>query len=147
MRIPRAALLFVIAMALVLAVALFLRTRAQAADVHVGVSIGVPAPPPIVLEAPPRVVAVPAVPGVLYAPDVSFNFFVYGGRYWTWHDGGWFAAPSYGGPWAYVPAAGVPRPVVVVPARYYKVPPRWARKHHRHGKHGHRRGRGHGHDD
>ena len=98
-----------------------------AAEVNVNVSIG---PPPVIFAAPPRVVAIPQTP-VYYAPDTSYNVFVYGGRYFSFHEGNWFMAPSHGGPWAFVPVEQVPRPVIGVPVRYYKIPPghakRWAR--------------------
>lgn len=94
----------------------------HAADVRVGVNIGVPAPPVIVLPAPPQLVVVPGTP-VYYAPSLSVNFFAYGGRYYTLHDGAWFVATKHGGPWTLVPVERVPRPVLGVPVAYYKVPP------------------------
>ena len=127
----------------------------RAADVHVGINVGVPPPPVVALPAPPSYVAVPGVPAVSYAPEVSFNLFTYGGQYYTYNDGNWFLAPAYGQPWVYVPPARVPRPVLAVPVRYYRVPPgHWKKVHghphgwhhghdHGHGNHGH----GHGHDD
>lgn len=87
------------------------------AEVHVGVSI--PAPPSIVINSPPRLVVVPGVPTVQYAPDLGFNFFVYDNAYYTYHNGGWFTATSYGGPWTYVERVHVPRPIISVPNRYY----------------------------
>lgn len=140
-----------------------LPTAAQAADVHVGINIGLPPPPAFVLPAPPRLAIVPTTPAVRYAPDLQFNFFGYGGRYYTFHEGAWFVAASYGAPWVYMPMPEVPRAVRVVPARYYRVPPghcrgpghRHARgydhdydddDHHGHGR-GHHRGHGHGHHD
>lgn len=96
---------------------------ALAADVHVGINIGIPAPPSIVFPAPPQLVVVPSTPAVRYAPEVDANLFFYRGRYYTLHDGAWFAAPTYSGPWGYVERVRVPRAVLVVPARYYRVPP------------------------
>lgn len=131
----------------------------RAADVHVGINVGVPAPPPVVaLPGPPGIVAVPGVPAVSYAPQVSFNLFAYGGQYYTYDNGNWFLAPTYGQPWAYVPREHVPRQVLAVPVRYYRVPPgHWNHEHghphghhhgdeHGHGNHGHGHGQGHGHD-
>lgn len=103
------------------------------AAAEVNVNIGVPAPPAIVLQAPPRLVVVPTTPAVRYAPDLPYNFFRYGGRYYTVRDDAWFVAPSYGGPWSYVELAHVPRPLRVVPVRYYRSKPGWARKGHPHG--------------
>ena len=102
---------------------------AGAGDVNVGVHIGIPVPPPprIVLPAPPPVVVVPNTT-VSYAPGVDFNLFVYGGRYYTFHDGAWFYATRHNGPWVFTPAERVPRPVVGVPMKYYKVPPGQAMK-------------------
>jgi hypothetical protein len=113
------------------------------ANVSVGVAVGVPAPPPAVVVGPP-VVVVPAppppvviarppivvVPGspVYYAPGVDFNLFVYGGRHYRFHEGHWFVATSYGGPWMFVPRERVPHPVLAVPVTYYRIPPGHARK-------------------
>ena len=104
-------------------------TEAVAGDVNVGVHIGVPVPPPpkIVLPAPPAVVVVPNTQ-VSYAPGVDFNLFVYGGRYYTFHDGSWFYATRHSGPWTFIATERVPRPVVGVPMKYYKVPPGHAMK-------------------
>lgn len=123
---------------------------ASAADVHVGIHVGVPPPPPIVFEAPPRLVVVPGAPRVRYAPDVTVNFFSYGGRYYTYDDGNWFVAHDYGGPWGYVEPRYVPHQILVVPHRYYHVPPRlvggghWDRGHgHGHYKYKPAHGKGH----
>ena len=80
---------------------------AHAGDVSVGINIGFPAPPPVVVGPPPVVVAPPprpvvvaeppqvvVVPGshVYYAPYADFDLFVYGGRFYRFHDGHWFIA-------------------------------------------------------
>ena len=118
-----------------------------AAQVSVNVNIG--PPPPVIFAAPPRVVAIPQTP-VYYAPDTSYNVFVYGGRYFSFHEGNWFIAPSHGGPWAYVPVEQVPPSVVGVPVRYYKIPPghakRWAREEERERREEDRERHGHGRD-
>ena len=102
-------------------------TAALAGQVNVGVSISVPPPPKIVLPAPPAVVVVPNSP-VSYAPSVDFNLFVYGGRYYTFHDGSWFHAHNHRGPWVFLATERVPKPVVGVPGSYYKIPPGHAKK-------------------
>lgn len=86
-----------------------------------------PHPPAIALPAPPQVVVVPNSP-VYYAPGVSFNLFVYGGRYYTLHDGSWFYAKSHSGPWVFIAPGHVPKPVIAVPTPYYKIPPGRAKK-------------------
>lgn len=95
---------------------------ASATDVSIGVSIGNPPPPPLVVVAPPPLVVVPGT-AVYYAPALSFNYFFYGGRYYTLHDGAWFHARGHNGPWIFLPAPRVPRPLLAVPVAYYKVPP------------------------
>jgi hypothetical protein len=111
---------------------------AHAGDVSVGINIGFPAPPPVVVGPPPVVVAPPprhvvvaeppqvvVVPGshVYYAPYADFDLFVYGGRFYRFHDGHWFIAGSHHGPWRYVVGQRVPPPVLAVPVAYYKIPP------------------------
>jgi hypothetical protein len=115
---------------------------AGSAAAGVSVNIGIPAPPAIVIPAPPRLVIVPGLPVVQYAPDVEFNYFSYGGRYYTMHEGSWFVASAYNGPWVY--EAHPPREVLRVPVRYYHVPP-GHRRHEEEHHHGH--GNGHEHHD
>jgi hypothetical protein len=110
-----------------LAIGGFSAVAANAGQVNVGVNIGVPAPPPIVLPAPPRVVVVPNSP-VSYAPSVDYNLFVYGGRYYSFHQGSWFYASRHSGPWTFIPNERVPRPVIGVPVTYYRIPPGQAKK-------------------
>jgi hypothetical protein len=106
---------------LLLTAGLFVPLSAQA-GVNVDVNIGLPAPPPIVVASPPRVVVVPGSP-VYYAPDASVNLFVYGGRYYTFHEGAWFVGPKHSGPWTFIAVERVPAPVVAVPVKYYRVAP------------------------
>ncbi|HYE91569.1 MAG TPA: hypothetical protein VEA38_11145 [Terriglobales bacterium] len=124
-------------------------------QVSVNVNIG---PPPVIFASPPRVVVVPRTP-VYYAPDTSYNVFVYQDRYYAFHDGAWFLANTHRGPWVAVAHPHVPQPLLAVPVRYYKVPPghakhgHWKAEHHhgRHDKHHdkhdkhHGKHRGHGH--
>ena len=136
---------------------------ALAADVNIGVNIGTPppvvvAPPPPVVVAPrpvvvapapavvitppsitfaaaPPLVVVPSAPAVQYVPTGTYNVFVYGGRYYSFHNGYWFHAGHYNGPWKHIKAEMVPGPVVAVPVAYYRVPPGHARKHDGDGVH------------
>ena len=99
------------------------------AQVRVHVDIG------IRLPAPPRLIVVPQVPAVRYVTDPAFdgNLFFYNGQYWAFVRGGWHVSGSYRGPWVVVAPEFVPRPVLLVPVRYYHVPPghwkKWARHH------------------
>jgi|SRR5262245_1386051 len=119
---------------------------AQAA-VHVSIGINVP--------APPQLVVVPGTP-VSYAPGVPGNYFFYGGQYYVFTNGIWYAGPGYMGPWAVVAPQYVPRPLLTVPVRYYRAapeewrhsrrehPPRWAQHW---GPDWDEHGHGHGHDN
>ena len=112
---------------------------AAAADVRVGVNIGVPG----VVVVPPAPVVV--APPVVIAPGVPVYY--YGANYYTHYNGAWFLGPGYAGPWAYVPVARVPRPIIAVPHAYLRMPPGHAR--HIAGPppwaHGHGHSDGHGH--
>lgn len=95
----------------------------HADNFSIGINVGAPPPPPaIVLPAPPPLVVVPGTP-VYYAPSLSVNFFAYGGQYYSHHNGAWFVAASYAGPWSFIAVERVPQPVLAVPVSYYKVPP------------------------
>jgi hypothetical protein len=85
------------------------------AQVHVDIGIHLPAPPPLVV--------VPSVATVQYAPNAPGNFFFYGGQYWVFTNGGWHVSRAFNGPWIVVAPQYVPRPVLLVPVRYYHVPP------------------------
>ena len=94
---------------------------AAAADVRIGVNIGVP--PPVVVAPAPVVVA--PLPPVVVATGAPVYF--YGSSYYTYYNHAWFVGPGYGGPWAFVPGARVPRPIIAVPNAYLRVPPGHAR--------------------
>lgn len=123
-------------LALAAGFSLVVASPAAADGLRIGVSVPVPAPPtvvitpprpPVVVVAPPQLAVVPGSP-VFYAPSASMNFFAYGGRYYTFHEGAWFVATTYGSPWVAIAPAKVPRPVLTVPVAYYKVPPGHAKK-------------------
>jgi len=123
-------------LALAAGLSLMAASPAAADGVRIGISVPVPATPtvvitpprpPLVVVAPPQLAVVPGSP-VFYAPSASMNFFAYGGRYYTFHEGAWFVATTYGSPWETIAPARVPRPVLAVPVAYYKVPPGQAKK-------------------
>jgi hypothetical protein len=123
-------------LALAASFSLVVASPAAADGLRIGVSVPVPAPPtvvvtpprpPVVVVAPPQLAVVPGSP-VFYAPSASMNFFAYGGRYYTFHEGAWFVATTYGSPWVAIAPAKVPRPVLTVPVAYYRVPPGHAKK-------------------
>ena len=85
------------------------------AQVHVDIGIHLP--------APPRLVVVPEVRAVQYAPAAPISMFFYGGQYWAFVNGGWRVSAGYDGPWIIVAPQFVPRPILLVPVNYYHVPP------------------------
>ena len=114
-----------------------------AADINVGIHVNTPPPPVVVapapalvltppsitFAAPPPLVVVPGTPTVQYVSSGAYNVFVFGGRYYSFHNGYWFHAGHYNGPWKHIQAEKVPGPVIGVPVAYYRVPPGHARKH------------------
>jgi hypothetical protein len=112
-----------------------------AADVTVNVNLG-PPPPPIVVAAPPPLVVVPGVPVVQYAPSLQVDLFVHDARWYYSHGGYWYVGPSYRGPWAPIAFAKLPPSIVVVPVKYYKVPPGHLKHKHKGGPPGHAKGKG-----
>ena len=94
------------------------------AQVRVDVGVNLPAPPPLIV--------IPEVRTVQYAPSVNANLFFYEGQYWVFSGGGWHVSVRIDGPWIVVAPAVVPRPILVVPVTYYRVPPghwkQWHRK-------------------
>jgi hypothetical protein len=119
---------------------LVLTSGASNADTTINVNIG--PPPPVVLAAPPPLVVVPGVPVVSYAPSVQVDLFFFERQWYYAHGGHWWVGPSYRGPWVLVAPGKLPRPIVAVPVRYYKVPPGHMRPVES-GPPGHGKGRGH----
>ncbi len=95
------------------------------AQVHVDIGIHLP--------APPRLVVVPQIPAVQYVPAAPANLFFYDRQYWAFTSGIWYVSRGYNGPWIAVDPRFVPRPILLVPVRYYHVPPghwrKWANDH------------------
>ena len=114
--------------------------QAAPAQVNINVNIG---PPPVIFAAPPRVVAIPQTP-VAYVPDTSYNVFVYQQHYYSYHGGAWFMATGHRGPWIAIGLPQVPQPVIAVPVRYYRDPPKHTPPGHAKKGHGHAK-KGHGH--
>lgn len=94
----------------------------------VNVNIGAPAVvlPPPVITVQPQLMAVPGS-AVYTAPQVDFNVFLFGGKYWSHHNDVWFVAPRPGARWTRVAVATVPHEVRAVPVTYYKVKPKHAK--------------------
>jgi hypothetical protein len=100
---------------LILAVVIGLAVAVPAhAQVHVNIGIQLPGPP--ILEV------IPGAP-VYYAPRAPANVFFYGHQYWLYHGDGWYAGPTWNGPWVVVEPVRLPAPILRVPVRYYHAPP------------------------
>src|SRR5262245_36105821 len=107
-----------------LVVVALLASVAAAADVNMNINLGWP--PPLIVEKP-RVVVVPDS-GVYRAPNLEFNVFVFGGKYYSLHNDQWFMTVKVGAPWTPVVYERVPAEVRAVPVKYYKIPPGHAKK-------------------
>jgi hypothetical protein len=99
----------------------------SARPAHADVGPGISAPPPVIATAPAAVVAVPGSP-VSHVPSAAYNLFVFGGRYYSLHNGAWFVTTAPRAPWTAVAADRMPRPVLAVPVAYYKIPPGQTRR-------------------
>lgn len=100
---------------------LLLPVTAARADISVaigipGISIGINVP------AYPRLVRIPGHP-VYYDPRVHLNLFFFDGLYWVFQGDHWYVSSWYNGPWDLVEPYEVPLYVLLVPVRYYRVPP------------------------
>src|SRR5256714_1046881 len=95
---------------------------AAAGDVNVNVGW----PPPLIIEKP-RVVMVPETQ-VYRAPNLEFNVFLFGGKYYSLHNDRWFMTVRAGAPWTPVVVERIPVEVRAVPVKYYKIKPGHERK-------------------
>lgn len=129
----------------ILVAGVLLGPSAIGADVSVNINIEAVEPPPLVVTAPPPLVVVPMVPIVQYTPSLDVDLFFFGGSWYYWHGGHWFAAPSHRGPWTYVRIEKVPGAILAVPVKYYKAPPGQLKKLES-GHPGRAKGKGKGHD-
>jgi hypothetical protein len=107
-------------LALIVFVALGLPERSAA---EVNVNVGVFAPPPMYrIAAPPPMVVIPGT--YVYAvPNIDVDILFYGGSWYRPHEGHWYRAKSYNGPWAYLAPPKVPRVIFDLPPDHRRVPP------------------------
>ena len=100
-----------------------------AQGVNVDVNIG--APPPLVFAAPPDVVVVPSGQSYVYMVPDRIGVYFFGGFWYRYHNGYWFRAQLYSGPWGFVDARFVPAVVVGIPPEYPRfLPPGYYRVHY-----------------
>jgi hypothetical protein len=103
-------------------VALFLMGniyKAAAGDVDVNIGINVPLPGLVIAE-PPALVVIPGT-YVYFAPDVGADIFFYHDHWYRHHDGGWYIASGFNGPWRGV--RRTPAAFVNLPPNYRRIPP------------------------
>ncbi len=97
------------------------RSEAQVSvDIHIG------PPPPYRIAAPPPVVVIPGT-YVYEVPDIDVDILFYGGYWYRPHEGRWFRARSYNGPWVYVANPRVPPAIIELPPDYRRLPPGYRR--------------------
>ena len=86
-------------------------------EVNVNINVG---PPPVLVQGPPELVVVPRTM-VYFAPAARADLFFYRGRWWTRHEGRWFRASSYNGPWVVIGPRYVPVEIVRLPREYRTI--------------------------
>ncbi len=87
--------------------AMAIATPSSYAGVDVNINIGVPLPPPVVVQAPPEMMIIPEA-GVYVAVGTPYDLFFLSGRYYYFHNGYWYWARGYGGPWVHVESRTLP---------------------------------------
>ena len=74
----------------------------------ISLNIGVNLPlPHVVIHEPPAVVVIPGT-YAYFAPDVEVDMFFYHGYWYKPHNGHWYSAAGYNGPWKNINYTGVP---------------------------------------
>ena len=143
------------------AVAMLCQSAPAKAETWFGFQVGMtgrnpPPPPQVVFRSEPRYVVVEDV-RVIEDERLGDDMFVSDNFYWRLHDGYWYRARTWRGPWVGIDVRRVPERVLVVPARHWKHHPRHGRDgrtvivvrdgdRHEEGRgRGRGRGRGHGH--
>ncbi|MBI5641227.1 MAG: hypothetical protein HZA17_12465 [Nitrospirae bacterium] len=92
-------------------------------DAGVNVNIGINVPlPHFVISAPPHLVFIPGT-YAYFVPDIDVDILFYHGYWYRPHEGRWYRARGYNGPWAYTPSHRVPRPLMQLPPDYRIAPP------------------------
>jgi hypothetical protein len=95
-----------------------------ATNAHAAVKI--PLPPPFLIPAPPPVVVIPRT-YVYTVPDIEVDILFYHGYWYRPYEGRWYRSRSYNGPWRYLPARSVPRPLIELPPEHHRIPPGYRR--------------------
>jgi hypothetical protein len=92
------------------------------AEVNVSIEVVAP-PPPMVIAGPPVVAVVPGTTYVYFVPGVREDLLFYRGYWYRPHEGRWFRARSYRGPWVYMDHSAVSPVLIDLPSDYRRIPP------------------------
>jgi hypothetical protein len=88
-----------------------------------GVEVNIHLPlPKLFLPMPPPLVVVPGT-YVYAAPDADADIAFYQGAWYRPHDGVWYIANGYNGPWRAMSPERVPRVLAGLPPNFRRVPP------------------------
>jgi hypothetical protein len=92
---------------------------------------GDPTPPPPLAVQNPDLVVVPSGEAQVYMVPDQVGVYFYGGSWYRFHHGVWFAATDYNAPWEIVQTPDVPSFVVgISPAYALYLPPTYYRIHY-----------------
>jgi len=94
------------------AIAVFILSAPFTGSAEVNVRVSVPLPP-LVISAAPGMVVIPGT-NVYYPPDVASDIFFFHGFWYRPHNGQWYWATGYNGPWRGVAIQRVPPAVLKV---------------------------------
>lgn len=103
-------------------------TTDSVAEVNINIgtpelSISIGTPPPVVVHSPPPMVVIPGT-YVYIVPDIHVDILFYRGHWYRPHNGHWFRASSYNGPWVHAAPSKIPRAILHLPPSYRRIPPR-----------------------
>jgi hypothetical protein len=89
-------------------------------DINIGINFG--PPPPVVIPEPPSVVVIPGT-YVYFAPTIGVDILFYQGYWYRPHEGRWYRADAYNGPWVHIDREHIPVALHHLPPDYRHIPP------------------------
>jgi hypothetical protein len=92
------------------------------AGVDINIGVNFPPPPPVVIPEPPSVVVIPGT-YVYFAPTIGADILFYHGYWYRPHEGRWYRANRYNGPWVHIDRKRVPVAIHHLPPNYRHIPP------------------------
>ena len=97
-------------------------TAMSIGQAEVNVSIGINVPPRVYISSPPPLYVIPGT-YAYFVPEVDVDILFYQDYWYRPHQGNWFRARSYNGPWAHIVPARVPGVLMKLPHDFRRVPP------------------------